>query len=102
MNNNDAIKIFRAARDKYGESAQREVISEEIGELLSAKSKYYRGRIDYDNVLDECADVLVCIDQLILNIADRHGYTYEELIARVRGIKDMKVLRLAERVGGES
>lgn len=99
MDNEKRFKIFRAAREKWSEIAQSMVLMEECGELISAVSRYYRGRDTFDHVLEEIADVIVCCEQLILNMADRHDYAFDEFEARIRNIKEEKVNRLNERIG---
>lgn len=93
------LKLYRAYREKYTEIAQDGVHSEELGELLAAKSKYYRGQHDYDHVLEEIADVMICCEQLILNMADRHGIEYDVFESEVRNIKYRKIERMQERLG---
>lgn len=93
------IELYRAYRERYTEIAQDGVHSEELGELLVAKSKYYRGQQDYDHVLQEIADVMICCEQLILNMADRHLIEYDILESEVRDIKLQKLKRMKDRLG---
>ena len=91
-------ELYRRYRSRYTEIAQDGVMTEEMGELLVAKSKYYRGLGDYDAVLEEVADVVICTEQLIQNIADRHGLEFDDLIHRVREIQRQKWKRMKERL----
>lgn len=50
--------------DHYGEEIQSTVCMEECAELIQAISKAKRGRIDRDNMIEEIADVLICIEML--------------------------------------
>lgn len=48
----------------YGKNNQSTVCMEECAELIQAISKAKRGRIDRDNMIEEIADVLICIEML--------------------------------------
>ena len=48
----------------YGEEIQSTVCMEECAELIQAISKAKRGKIDHDNMIEEIADVLICIEML--------------------------------------
>ena len=56
----------------YGEEIQSTVCMEECAELIQAISKAKRGKLDEDNMTEEIADVLICIEMLkqIYNIPD--------------------------------
>lgn len=56
----------------YGTEIQSTVCMEECAELIQAISKEKRGKIDRDNMTEEIADVLICIEMLkqIYNIPD--------------------------------
>lgn len=48
----------------YGKNNQSTVCMEECAELIQAISKAKRGKIDRDNLTEEIADVLICIEML--------------------------------------
>lgn len=48
----------------YGIENQSTVCMEECAELIQAISKAKRGKIDRDNMIEEIADVLICIEML--------------------------------------
>ena len=48
----------------YGEEIQSTVCMEECAELIQAISKAKRGKINRDNMIEEIADVLICIEML--------------------------------------
>lgn len=56
----------------YGEEIQSTVCMEECAELIQAVSKAKRGKPDKNNMAEEIADVLICIEILkqIYNIPD--------------------------------
>lgn len=49
---------------RYGKNNQSTVCMEECAELIQAISKAKRGRINRDNMIEEIADVLICIEML--------------------------------------
>ena len=48
----------------YGRNNQSTVCMEECAELIQAISKAKRGKINRDNMIEEIADVLICIEML--------------------------------------
>lgn len=48
----------------YGKNNQSTVCMEECAELIQAISKEKRGKINRDNMIEEIADVLICIEML--------------------------------------
>ena len=56
--------VIAKSVDHYGEEIQATVCMEECAELIQAISKAKRGRIDRDNMIEEIADVLICIEML--------------------------------------
>ena len=48
----------------YGKKNKSTVCMEECAELIQAISKAKRGKIDRDNMIEEIADVLICIEML--------------------------------------
>lgn len=49
---------------RYGRNNQSTVCMEECAELIQAISKAKRGKINRDNMIEEIADVLICIEML--------------------------------------
>ena len=64
--------IIAKSINYYGEEIQSTVCMEECAELIQAISKAKRGKINQNNMTEEIADVLICIDILkqIYNITD--------------------------------
>ena len=56
--------VIARSIDHYGEEIQATVCMEECAELIQAISKEKRGKIDRDNMTEEIADVLICIEML--------------------------------------
>lgn len=62
------IKIYKGiitdSIQHYGKNNQSTVCMEECAELIQAISKAKRGKINRDNMIEEIADVLICIEML--------------------------------------
>lgn len=56
--------VIARSVDHYGEEIQSTVCMEECAELIQAISKAKRGKINRDNMIEEIADVLICIEML--------------------------------------
>ena len=48
----------------YGKNNQSTICMEECAELIQAISKAKRGKINRDNMIEEIADVLICVEML--------------------------------------
>jgi NTP pyrophosphatase (non-canonical NTP hydrolase) len=59
-------QIYEAALQKWGKDAQLLMLSEEIGELLQAVSKWQRKKGSADSVAEVIADVRIMLEQLEL------------------------------------
>lgn len=72
MADNICKSIIAKSIKHYGEEIQSTVCMEECAELIQAISKAKRGKLDEDNMTEEIADVLICIEMLkqIYNIQD--------------------------------
>lgn len=75
----------------YGEEIQSTVCMEECAELIQAVSKAKRGRPDKNNMAEEIADVLICIE-ILKQIYDIPDYSIENWIER----KQERMLRRME------
>ena len=65
-------RIIDKSIKHYGEEIQSTVCMEECAELIQVISKAKRGKINQNNMIEEIADVLICIEMLkqIYNITD--------------------------------
>lgn len=57
-------KIISESIQRYGKNNQSTVCMEECAELIQAISKEKRGKINRNNMIEEIADVLICIEML--------------------------------------
>ena len=65
----DAARAGAAALSRWGVPSQERMAVEECGELLVAMSQWHRQRATSEQVIEECADVLVTVMQ----VAIAHG-----------------------------
>ena len=75
----------------YGKNNQSTVCMEECAELIQAISKAKRGKINRDNMIEEIADVLICIEKL------KQMYMISE--DKINKWIEKKQAREAERIG---
>ena len=88
MEKKDRLDIYNEATEKWGWEAQREMIYEECGELITAVARHKRGRARKEDIITELADVSIMVEQL----AQLLGYEdYEKE-------KDRKLIRLKEKL----
>lgn len=59
-------EIYEKLIDKFGEKAQVIVAIEELSELQKALCKYLRGQTNFENIVEEIADVKIMLEQLEL------------------------------------
>lgn len=87
MEKNDRLVLYDEAIMKWGVEAQREMVYEEVGELITAVARHRRGRADRKEVITELADVTIMCEQLAYML----GYEdYEKEI-------DEKLIRLRDK-----
>lgn len=89
----DKTEIYREAMRQYGMESQIVVAIEEMSELQKELCKRLRGDFDEGNIIEEIADVEIMLEQLILYLHCRCSVDHE---------KQMKIARLAERLGMEA
>lgn len=88
MNKEKRLEIYNTAVEKWGWEAQREMIYEECGELITAVARHKRGRATKEDIITELADVSIMVEQL----AQLLGYEdYEKE-------KDRKLERLKDKL----
>lgn len=59
-------EIFNKAISTYGEKAQKLMAIEEMSELTKEICKDFRGKLDREHLIEEMADVLIMLDQMLL------------------------------------
>ena len=69
-------EAYRLANDFFGSTAAKDMLHEEMGELLTAINQYGRKRVPLEAVLEEAADVEICLSHFVFNI---NNGKYEEI-----------------------
>ena len=87
--------VVQRSIEHYGKDVQSTVCMEECAELIQAISKQKRGKSDKENLAEEMADVIICIEMLkqIYNITEDEIYSWvitkqERTIKRIK--KDLQ------------
>ena len=83
--------VVKKSIEHYGKDVQSTVCMEECAELIQAISKEKRGKSDKENLAEEMADVIICIEMLeqIYNITEDEIYSWV-IIKQERTIKRIK------------
>ena len=83
--------VVKKSIEHYGKEVQSTVCMEECAELIQAISKQKRGKSDKENLAEEMADVIICIEMLkqIYNITEDEIYSWvinkqERTIERIK------------------
>lgn len=83
--------VVQRSIEHYGKDVQSTVCMEECAELIQAISKEKRGKSDKENLAEEMADVIICIEMLkqIYNITEDEIYSWiitkqERTIKRIK------------------
>ena len=70
MNLADYSGIYQAAVQKWGREAQFEQAVEECAELIAAIKHFRRGKANEQAVVDELADVLLMVGQMVYMLGE--------------------------------
>ena len=62
----ETTEIYKRIIEKFGKEAQTIVAIEELSELQKALCKYLRGQDNFENIVEEIADVKIMLEQLEL------------------------------------
>lgn len=94
MTSEKRTEIMKRAISTYGQSAQLDLVVEEMAELTKAISKLRRAaagpefRAAVENIVEETADVQIMIDQLRMILAFSTTLAEEEKLQRLAGRLD--------------
>lgn len=80
--------LYKAAALTFGENLQMTVATEELAELAQQICKVQRGKLDERHLTEEIADVLNCIEQVILLLG-----ISDAAIRRVRNRKKQRLIK---------
>ena len=88
MEKNDRLVLYDEAIMKWGVEAQREMVYEEVGELITAVARHRRGRADRKEVITELADVTIMCEQLAYMLGyEDYEKEIDEKLVRLRDEK---------------
>ena len=91
MNRKAIIDTYKQAIDLYGEKAQKLMAIEEMSELTKEICKDFREKPNRENLIEEMADVLIMLDQMLLMYkisGDEIQQMRERKIERLKGRMD--------------
>lgn len=88
MTKDEELIICTEALEKFGIMPQVLMVVEECGELLSALSKYDRGRVGVTEVITELADVSIMVEQMAVH------FGYKDFVKE----RERKLERLKQRL----
>jgi len=84
------MNIYEKAVKVWGIDAQKDMVVEECAELINAIIKYRRGRVGIEQVVEECVDVEIMLNQM-------KEYYNTALWESTKSRKLLKLERLLER-----
>nr|DAY42970.1 MAG TPA: nucleoside triphosphate pyrophosphohydrolase [Caudoviricetes sp.] len=90
MNYQEVTDTYKQAIETYGVRAQKLMAIEEMSELTKEICKDFRGKLDREHLIEEMADVLITMDQLMI-MYEISGEEIWQIIRR-------KIERLKERM----
>lgn len=90
MNRKAIIDTYKQAIDLYGEKAQKLMAIEEMSELTKEICKDFREKLNRENLIEEMADVLIMLDQMLL--------MYKISGDEIQQMRERKIERLKGRV----
>jgi NTP pyrophosphatase (non-canonical NTP hydrolase) len=86
------MNIYQEAVKKWGREAQMNMLIEECGELIVAIQKFKRGR-GAINLLEECADVQIMLNQI--------PYMFPDCVGYLKNQQKYKIKRLRRKIRGK-
>lgn len=66
MNYQEVTDTYKQAIETYGVRAQKLMAIEEMSELTKEICKDFRGELNRENLIEEMADVLIMLDQMLI------------------------------------
>lgn len=66
MKRKEIIDTYKQAIETYGVRAQKLMAIEEMSELTKEICKDFRGELNRENLIEEMADVLIMLDQMLI------------------------------------
>ena len=66
INYQEVTDTYKQAISAYGEKAQKLMAIEEMSELTKEICKDFRGKLNREHLIEEIADVLIMLDQMLI------------------------------------
>ena len=66
MTDKEIIDTYKRTIELYGEHAQKLMAIEEMSELTKEVCKDFRGKLNREHLIEEMADVLIMLDQMLI------------------------------------
>ena len=91
MNYQEVTDTYKQAIETYGTRAQKLMAIEEMSELTKEICKDFREKLNRENLIEEMADVLIMLDQMLLMYkisGDEIQQMRERKIERLKGRMD--------------
>ena len=88
-------KYSKQAIQVWGIDAQLNMVIEECAELIVSINHYRRERVDHRDVLGECVDVEIMIDQLKMILGHNNDYK------KIREEKEVRFIKRLLKAAGE-
>ena len=79
--------VLEKAIEKWGKEAQTIVAMEECAELIKECSKMLRGQGNIDHLIEEIADVLICIEELEVMYNIDNGDVLTEVVYKLERLE---------------
>ena len=79
--------VLEKAIEKWGKEAQTIVAMEECAELIKECSKMLRGQENIDHLIEEIADVMICITELEVMYNIDNGDVLTEIVYKLERLE---------------
>ena len=79
--------VLEKAIEKWGKEAQTIVAMEECAELIKECSKMLRGQGNIDHLIEEIADVMICITELEVMYNIDNGDVLTEIVYKLERLE---------------
>ena len=79
--------VLEKAIEKWGKEAQTIVAMEECAELIKECSKMLRGQGNIDHLIEEIADVMICIEELEVMYNIDNGDVLTEIVYKLERLE---------------
>lgn len=79
--------VLEKAIEKWGKEAQTIVAMEECAELIKECSKMLRGQGNIDHLIEEIADVMICIEELEVMYNIDNGDVLTEVVYKLERLE---------------